>query len=222
MGSREGLSLRSWSPGRAVVFRDSHPCRAILSGPHRTGSVNSGSSSPGHRLGARGSPAAGGANWSRQRAGARPGARRPEPAARPKPAATRRRARVLRPAVPPAAGFPWPGAVAKATAADVPAAGPPPVNRTGARRSPDSLCSAAISGPGREAAPLRPEGPSFRRPLGWCGDRVRWREGARPLTGGQELGQAVLPSCLTAAGRRRRLIGASLAVWSPAAAAAQF
>lgn len=100
-------------------------------------------------------PAAGGASWS-------PAAGRgPRPEARAcsagsETAATRRRAQVLRPRSPPAAVFPSPGAVAKATAAERSRGGPrPPSNRTGARRSPDSLCSAAISGPGREAAPLR-------------------------------------------------------------------
>ncbi|XDB61755.1 hypothetical protein AB1E18_015111 [Capra hircus] len=100
-------------------------------------------------------PAAGGASWS-------PAAGRgPRPEARAcsagsETAATRRRAQVLRPRSPPAAVFPSPGAVAKATAAERSRGGPrPPSNRTGACRSPDSLCSAAISGPGREAAPLR-------------------------------------------------------------------
>lgn len=50
----------------------------------------------------------------------------------------------------------------------------------------------------------------------------RWREGARPLTGGRELGQAVRKLPDGRGERRRRLIGASLAVWSPAAAAARF
>lgn len=57
--------------------------------------------------------------------------------------------------------FPSPVAVAKATAAEDSRAGlRPPANRTGASPSPDSLCSAAISGPGQEAAPLRQKGPS--------------------------------------------------------------
>lgn len=61
----------------------------------------------------------------------------------------------------PGRSFPSPVAVTKATAAEDSRAGlRPPANRTGARPSPDSLCSAAISGPGLEAAPLRQKGPS--------------------------------------------------------------
>lgn len=61
----------------------------------------------------------------------------------------------------PGRSFPSPVAVTKATAAEDSRAGlRPPANRTGARPSPDSLCSAAISGPGQEAAPLRQKGPS--------------------------------------------------------------
>lgn len=63
----------------------------------------------------------------------------------------------------PGRSFPSPVAVAKATAAEDSRAGlRPPANRTGARRSPDSLCSAAISGPGREAVPLWQKGLSAR------------------------------------------------------------
>nr|XP_042117744.1 uncharacterized protein LOC121822873 [Peromyscus maniculatus bairdii] len=70
---------------------------------------------------------------------------------KPLPCAVRRR-----PARPRPQCVPSPAAVAKATAAEDSRAGlRPPANRTGARPSPDSLCSAAISGPGREAAPLR-------------------------------------------------------------------
>lgn len=135
---------------------------------------------------------------------------------------TRRRAPGLRPRGPPAAVFPSPGAVAKATAAERSRGGPrPPSNRTGARRSPDSLCSAAISGPGREAAPLRQRA---RAPeaSGMVWDRVGGGCAAPDSPEGGNWGR-LFASCLTAAGRRRRrLIGASLAVWSPAAAAARF
>lgn len=60
-------------------------------------------------------------------------------------------------------------AVAKATAAERSRGGlRPPANRTSSRLSPDSLCSAAISGPRQEASPLRQRAQG-RRPLGWCG-----------------------------------------------------
>lgn len=120
----------------------------------------------------------------------------------------------------PGHGFPSPAAVAKATAAEDSRAGlRPPANRTGARPSPDSLCSAAISGPGREAAPLRQKA---RAPeasgMVWDrvgGVRVRGRGGGaeaaeRAPTRRAEGDEARLPALLDPArpfGARRRRRG---------------
>lgn len=156
MGSRGRAVTSELVPGKGRCVQRQPPLQGhFVRGLTGQSSVNSGSSLS-HRLGPASRP-----QEARTGARQRAEARGPRPEARAcsaglETAATRRRAQVLRPRGPPAAVFPSPGAVAKATAAERSRGGPrPPSNRTGARRSPDSLCSAAISGPGREAAPLR-------------------------------------------------------------------
>ena len=98
---------------------------------------------------------------------------------------------------------------------------PPPVQSD--RRSPEPRFSLFRSHfrPRTGGSAASAEGPS----AGGLWDGVgpgRCREGARPLTGGREPRQAVRKLPDGRGERRRRLIGASLAVWSPAAAAARF
>lgn len=128
------LSLGAESGGHECGRGTSPPCHLGIHTPRR--------GSGGRALGRTCGAARGGRGIETAGSGAR---------GKPLPCAAGRR-----PARPRLQCVPSPAAVAKATAAEDSRAGlRPPANRTGARPSPDSLCSAAISGPGREAAPLR-------------------------------------------------------------------
>lgn len=209
----EGLSLRV-GPGRAVVFRDSHPCRAILSEASQGQSsvTNSGSSFIQAR--AKGEPAAGGANWSPAAGrgwGLRLQARASLRSAGFRKTPPRRRAQVLVAPRSPAAVF---QPRAKATAAERSSGAPPPV-RPPDRRSSEprfSLFRQPFQAPdGRQRRFGR--GPGAPEASGMVWDRVGgggcaapdWRAGT---------GAGCSQAAWRPRGRRRRLIGASLAVWT--------